>query len=202
MGHTLIDADHSPTAAGCDNDLVKPAILAASLVLISPWAYAQSAIEMHQMIRREAQTIQGWGADATLAAAVAAQNAKGMTAQQISALDEQWIAGNAAALVKKVTTNACADRLRQLVASRPSYGESFVMDAQGALVCATAKTSDYWQGDEPKWQRAFNEGNGAVFIDRPQLDHSAGARLAQISVPVLDKGHVIGAMTIGLTIGK
>lgn len=38
---------------------------------------------------------------------------------------------------------------------------------EGALVCANAKTSDYWQGDKAKWQRAFAEGKGSVFIDRP-----------------------------------
>ena len=73
---------------------------------------------------------------------------------------------------------------------------------QGALVCATAKTTDYWQGDEAKWQRAFNEGKGAVFIDRPKFDDSSAQRLAQISVPVLDKGVAIGAITVGVSLDK
>jgi hypothetical protein len=76
------------------------------------------------------------------------------------------------------------------------------MDDQGALVCATAKTSDYWQGDEAKWQRAFNGGKGDVFIDRPKFDESAGARIAQISVPVMENGRAIGAVTVGVAIEK
>lgn len=76
------------------------------------------------------------------------------------------------------------------------------MDDQGALVCATAKTTDYWQGDEAKWQRAFNDGKGDVFIDRPKFDDSSAQRLAQISVPVLDKGVAIGAITVGVSIDK
>jgi hypothetical protein len=157
---------------------------------------------MQKTLEREAQIVQGWGHEAPFVAAVKAQNAKRVSAAQIKTLDEQWAAGNASALVRQVTTGPCADRLRQLVATNAAYGESFVMDNQGAIVCATAKTSDYWQGDEAKWQRAFNEGKGSVFIDRPKLDESAAQRLAQISVPITDQGQVIGALTVGITIGK
>jgi hypothetical protein len=129
---------------------------------------------------------------------VKAQNAKRVSAAQVKALDEQWTAGKAQDLVKQITTGACADRLRALAGT--SHGETFVMDNQGALVCATVKTTDYWQGDEAKWQRAFNDGKGAVFIDRPKFDDSSAQRLAQISVPVMDEGVAIGAITVGVSI--
>ena len=95
-----------------------------------------------------------------------------------------------------------AQQLGKLVAGNAGYGETFLMDNQGALVCATTKTTDYWQGDEAKWQRAFNEGKGEVFIDRPKFDHSSSQRLAQISIPVLDNGAAIGAVTVGISIDK
>ena len=76
------------------------------------------------------------------------------------------------------------------------------MDNQGAIVCATAKTTDYWQGDEAKWERAYNAGKGDVFIDRPKLDESADARIAQISVPVMDGDRAIGAITVGVVVEK
>jgi hypothetical protein len=107
------------------------------------------------------------------------------------------MAGKNDALVKQMTTGACADHLRDL-AKKAGYGESFVMDNQGALVCATEKTSDYWQGDEPKWSRAFNGGNGTTFIDRPRFDNSAHTYLAQISVPVIDGGKTIGVVMAGV----
>ena len=152
---------------------------------------------MQKQLEQEAAKLRAWGSDAAIVAAVKAQNAKHVPLAQIQSLDEQWTAGKAPALVKQVTTGPCADRLRQLAGS--AYGESFVMDDQGAIVCATAKTSDYWQGDEAKWQRAFNDGKGSVFIDRPKLDESSTQRLAQISVPVTDGGTVIGAITVGVT---
>ena len=44
------------------------------------------------------------------------------------------------------------------------------MDAQGANVCLSHETSDYWQGDEPKWQRIFRDGL-AVFVDEPTFEN-------------------------------
>ena len=70
------------------------------------------------------------------------------------------------------------------------------------VVCATARTSDYWQGDEAKWQRAYDDGRGGTFIDRPKFDESANRRIAQISVPVMDGEKVIGAITVGVAIEK
>jgi hypothetical protein len=163
---------------------------------------AQSAETMKKLLDAEAAKLQAWGSDAAIVAAVKAQNAKRVPLAQIQKTDEQWTAGKAAELIKQLTTGACADRLRELGAGNPAYGETFVMDDQGALVCSTVKTSDYWQGDEAKWQRAFNGGKGAVFIDRPKFDESASARLAQISVPVLDNGTVIGVVTIGVAADK
>lgn len=175
---------------------MKSAVLLS--LLLSASAFAQSAGDIQKMLDAEAAKLRAWGSDPAIVAAVKAQNAKRVPLAQIKALDEQWITGGAAALVKQVTEGPCAARLRELAAG--AYGETFVMDDQGALVCATAKTSDYWQGDEAKWQRAFEGGKGALFIDRPKHDESAEERLAQISVPVLDGGKAIGAITVGVAL--
>src|SRR5206468_10715851 len=102
-------------------------------------------------------------------AAVSAQNNQQRTMTEITRRDDAWMAGKAEPLIKEMTTGPCADRLRALTATSPVYGETFLMDNQGALVCANQRTTDYWQGDEAKWQRSFNKGSGGVFIDRPRL---------------------------------
>jgi hypothetical protein len=182
---------------------MKKTLLAFIVSLAAAFSlHAQSATEMQKLLADEAKRLQAWGNDPAIVAAVKAQNAKGVTAAQVKSLDEQWAAGKAETLVKQINTGPCADHLRTLVATNAAYGETFIMDDQGALVCATAKTSDYWQGDEAKWQRAYNEGKGGVFIDRPKFDDSSAQRLAQISVPVFDKDAAIGAITIGISIDK
>ena len=66
----------------------------------------------------------------------------------------------------------------------------------------TDKTSDYWQGDEAKFQKSYNGGSGAVFVDEVEFDDSAQAYLCQVSVPVKDGAEVIGAITIGIDVDK
>jgi hypothetical protein len=165
-------------------------------------AFGQSAETVQKLLAAEAAKLRALGSDPAIVTAVKVQNAKKATLDAIKALDGRWTAGNAEPAVKQMITGRCADRLRALAAGNAAYGETFVMDDRGALVCATAKTSDYWQGDEAKWQRAFNGGKGDVFIDRPKFDESAGARIAQISVPVIENGRAIGAITVGVAIEK
>jgi hypothetical protein len=178
---------------------MKPLPILIALALATG-VFAQSAETVQKQLDAEAQKLRAWGSDPVIVAAVKAQNAKHVALDTIKQRDAQWTSGKAEELVKQVTTGPCADHLRQLVAGNATYGETFVMDDQGAIVCATVKTSDYWQGDEAKFERAFNARKGNVFIDRPRFDESAASRLAQISVPVMEKDAAIGAITIGVTL--
>jgi hypothetical protein len=175
-------------------------IAAIALALLAgQGAATHSAQSIQQELNGYATTVKVWTADKLLVDAVKAQNARKVTLDQIQKDDNLWMAGKDDGLVKQVTTGACADHLRQLVAAA-GFAETFVMDDQGALVCATEKTSDYWQGDEAKWTRAFAAGKGETFIDRLKFDDSAKQNLAQVSVPIMDGGHAIGVITAGVTI--
>lgn len=165
-------------------------------------AAAQSADNMQKRLDAEAVKLKAWAQDPLFVAAAVAQNNQHLSMAEITKRDEAWMAGKAAQLIKEMTTGACADHLRQLTGTSPFYSETFVMDDQGALVCANMQTSDYWQGDEAKWQRSFNGGKGAVFIDRPKLDDSSKEHLAQISLPIMQNGRAIGAITVGIDIDK
>ena len=66
----------------------------------------------------------------------------------------------------------------------------------------TNKTSDYWQGDEAKFKNSFNQGKGAIFVDEVEFDDSAQAYLVQVSVPVMDQGKAIGAITFGIDVDQ
>jgi hypothetical protein len=169
-----------------------------AVLLAGPVAAEQKGME------QAVATIESWGNDAQLAKFVAAQNAKGVTLDEIKRIDTAWQAGKTEvdALVKTILTNACAQRLKALIGANEAFGESFVMDNQGALVCATDKTSDYWQGDEPKWEKSFAGGKGAVFVDQARYDRSSKTTLAQVSVPVKQAGKVIGAITVGVRTSK
>lgn len=174
--------------------------LVAIALLCSAWCagvHAQSADAIQKRLEAEAVELRAWATDKALVQAVAAQNAQKLAAAEIRRRDAAW-AADAGALVQSVITGPCADQLRALKSKNAKYGEILLMDNQGALVCATNRTSDYFQGDEPKWSRAFAEGKGSLFIDRPRLDDSASERLAQISLPVRGGDNVIGVITVGV----
>ena len=168
-------------------------------ILVPVFAAAQSADVMQKALAAEAAKLSSWAAEKSIVEAVRRQNAKAVPLAEVKRIDAEWTAGKAEAQVRETTTGACADRMRVLVAADGRYGETFVTDANGAIVCATQRTSDYWQGDETKWSRAFNDG---AFIDRPKLDESAKARLAQISLPVTENGKTIGVLTVGVNVDR
>ena len=143
------------------------------------------------------------GSDPVIVEAVKAQNAEGKTLDDIKAMDEKWKATPGIDdFMKSLMESDCAKRLQSIMDSEAFYAEIFVMDNQGANVAMTGKTSDYWQGDEAKFQESFKGGQGAVHISDVEFDDSAQAYLVQVSVPVKDGDTVIGAITIGIDVDK
>ena len=82
--------------------------------------------------------------------------------------------------------------------------ELFVMDAKGLNAGLSDVTSDYMQGDEAKWQKTYQVGPDAVFIDDVEFDESSKAFQSQVSATVVDPatGKAIGAITIGVNVEK
>ena len=63
-------------------------------------------------------------------------------------------------------------------------------------------TSDYWQGDEAKFKRSFNSGQGQIFVDEVEFDESSQVYVVQVSVPVMDGDRAIGAITFGIDVDQ
>ena len=148
-------------------------------------------------------SLQDWGRDPVPVAAVRQQNARGQTLDQIAKLDVAWIAESGVTpFMEALMTNEAARELKTLEGTQPYFVESFLMDHQGANVAMTNKTSDYWQGDEDKFTASYLDGQGAVHIGPVKFDSSAQTYLVQVSVPVLDAGRAIGALTIGIDLDR
>ena len=130
------------------------------------------------------------------------QNARRVPLDTLQQRDEAWRATPALTPFKRqVLGSTCArsldrhqDRMGRVMA------EVFVMDNQGALVGATRRTSDYWQGDEPKWREAFNGGRGGELREPPFFDESSQSYVVQVSLPVKDGARVIGALTVSISL--
>jgi len=154
--------------------------------------------------------IGAWLADPAVIEAVKAQNAKNAALDQaaIDALDKQWRAEAKAGggpMITEVTSNALSQFLvGKAKASDGLFLEIFVMDDKGLNVGQSDVTSDYWQGDEPKWQKSFGAGPGGRLIDEVDFDDSAKAFVSQVSRTIVDPadGHAIGAVTVGVNVEK
>lgn len=177
---------------------VTSCLLASSLMLVLADAYAEDA---PAAVTALIPVIKKWGEDPVLVAAVKEQNAKGMTLDQIQKRDKEWMATTGMDdQMKAMMKNAAAQEMDKLEATKPYFFESILMDNQGANVAMTNKTSDYWQGDEPKFTNAFKAGG--TDIGKSKFDDSAKAYLIQVSVPVLDAGKPIGALCVGINLDE
>ena len=77
----------------------------------------------------------------------------------------------------------------------------FVADSRGALVCMSSRTSDYYQGDEEHFVRAWAGGAGGRFVAASHRDESMGLEMVHIAVPVRSGGRAVGVLTAGRILG-
>jgi len=173
-------------------------------------AYGAMAEEPHEAPIRDIikLDVREWMKDPLVIAAIKAQNEKtsGMSEDVILKMDKQWRAETKAdkkPLIDGIAGNALSAFLKEKQAeSGELISEMFVMDAIGLNVGMSNQTSDYWQGDEAKWQKSFLVGKDAIFIDEAEIDDSTSTLQAQASISIVDpdSGKVIGAVTLGFNL--
>ena len=128
--------------------------------------------------------------------------------QQIDDLDQKWRAERKSddqPLISATLSNPLSSYLTRIQAhSIGLYSEMFVMDLNGLNVGQSNISSDYWQGDEAKFQKTFPVGPKAVFIDEPEFDDELGIWRAQVNLSVADKdtGETIGAITVEINLSE
>ena len=125
---------------------------------------------------------------------------------EIDKLDKEWRAatqGGDQKLIKSIVSNSISDFLRARKAeAKGVVAEIILMDAKGLNVGVSDVTSDYWQGDEAKWQKTFLVGPDAVFVDDIEMDASSQALSSQVSFSITDPATntVIGAVTVTINV--
>jgi hypothetical protein len=128
-------------------------------------------------------------------------NAK-RTLQTIKMLDNEWQndKGLNEIMKKYLSCEAAMFLKKKEKNSNGVYDEISLSDRQGCITAMTNKTFDFWQGDEDKFVKAFNNGKGAIYVSEKTLDKSTMDELVQISVPVYDPAtkEAIGVLTIGV----
>jgi len=183
-------------------------ILSAALLLVtsSPTLAANEHVEPMKAIGKSKVT--AWLNSPAVIEAVKAQNAKNAAIGQpdIDKLDKNWraeVKSGGGDLTKSVLSNALSQYLKKVKADgKGLYTEIFVMDNKGLNVGQSDVTSDFWQGDEAKWQKTYQAGPNAVHVSGVSTDESTQTLQSQLSLPIVDpaNGQVIGAVTVGVNV--
>ncbi|MEQ9326114.1 MAG: hypothetical protein RJQ21_02330 [Rhodospirillales bacterium] len=127
-----------------------------------------------------------------------------LSADDIDKLDKQWRSERESddqPLIGAVMSSPLSTYLTLVQAqSQGLYSEVFVMDRNGLNVGQGAVTSDFWQGDEAKFQKSFGVGPDAVFIDEPEFNEEFKTWRAQVNLTIVHDGEKIGAATFEINL--
>lgn len=184
---------------------MKSFVLSAAMLALSatPSLAADPSAAMAQYVR---DAVMAWAKNPEIINAVISRNAEtaGLSEAQIVELDNQWRAevGTASTpTIDSVLGISASEFLRNQVSSSDGMiTEVFVMDTVGLNVASSGVTSDYWQGDEAKFQETHGVGPDAVHVSEIEFDESAQAYQGQVSFTLTDPatGEAIGAVTVGV----
>jgi len=177
-----------------------------SLLISIPTASAATREERIQHVIDS--NVRAWLQDPVVIDALKAQNNKhtNLTQEKIEQLDQQWRAerkANDHPLIDSVLANPLSEYLLNIKGdSEGLFTEIFIMDDKGLNAGQADVTSDYWQGDEDKWQKTYLAGPDEVFIDEVEYDDSSQKFQVQVSTSVVDPNTnaPISAVTIGISL--
>lgn len=117
----------------------------------------------------------------------------------IDALDKQWRderKSDDQPLITAVMSSPLSGYLLRIQAgSAGLFTEIFVITAKGLNAGQSSVTSDYWQADEPKFQKTYDVGPDAVFVDEAEFEKDTATWRSQVNMTLTDdKGAKIGAI--------
>ena len=127
-----------------------------------------------------------------------------LESDHISALDQQWrqeVHSQKHHLISELLAHPLSVYLQNLERdSNGLFSEIFITDNLGLNVAMSKPTSDYWQGDEAKFEKTFKSQSNKLYIDSIRYDQSAKKFQSQVSLRIVDPStaQAIGMLTIGV----
>lgn len=181
------------------------ATIATTAALLTTPAFANDyTAQLTELAKAKLQEI---AHSSDIKSAIMAQNSKTADYDQatIDSLDKKWRAevdASSKPMIEGILANDTSAYLKKVQEdSEGLFTEIFAMDAKGLNVGQSTVTSDYWQGDEAKWQKTYSMGADSLHISEVEQDESTQTFQSQVSIPVLDDaGKPIGAITFGVNV--
>lgn len=176
--------------------LIHTSLLCATLL-------AAPAAQAEEIPARLIEEVRSWVQEPTVLITLQdrKQRVSAMHQSDIDALDADWRRQRESRkrplIAQLVGAPLSTFLLRQQVKAGGQFIEVFVMDVRGLNAGISAVTSDYWQGDEAKFQKTFDVGPDAVHFSDVEIKDATGHRAQQFSMTVTDPktGEKLGAIT-------
>ena len=184
-------------------DLKGPLSAGAAAILAGiAGALAGPAAAAERVPASYVEQVRAWTQDPTTLITLRAWNDRHADLSQadIDRMDQDWrkqTGGDQKPLIAQILGAPLSSMLlRHQADSGGQLIEAFVMNRHGLNVGQSAVTSDYWQGDEAKFQESFGRGADAVHYGEVEVKDS-GRRAQQVSLTITDPktGQPIGAIT-------
>ena len=166
--------------------IIKSTMTAIALTALVAGPASAEGEHIAPMKQLASTKVAGWASNPAVIAAINAQNAKHASLSQddIVKLDNTWraeVKSSGGTMTKTVLDNELSTYLKKVKAeSQGLYTEIFVMDNKGLNVGQSDVTSDYWQGDEAKWQKTYSLGPKTVHVGKVSTDESSQALQSQL----------------------
>lgn len=171
--------------------------------LLSTPAFAEDNPLSKKLIEFTEKKLVKIAAHPTIVQTVVDRNLQAISLQNTKEIDQIWISTPGInRFMMDLLRNDCAFELLDFENRYPFIVESFVMDNQGALVCMTQKTTDYWQGDEAKFKQSYQKGIGAIYYGELEHDSSVGEIVKQISISIEAEKQVVGAIVFTISLDR
>lgn len=183
-------------------------ILASGLTtLLTTGAMAEQAKHAEYAKRIFTEKVASWVSDPSIVSAIKQQNTAhaDLDIARIEELDTKWRAETRASSKPMIDAVMNNDVSRFLIDRKADaqglISEVFITDNKGLNVGQSDITSDYWQGDEAKFQKTYAVGPDAIFVDDIELDESSQMMTSQVSMTIKEPetGAAIGTITAGIS---
>lgn len=166
--------------------LTLPLLLGATAALTKP-AAPDAGMLITPEIRKD---ISKWLNQEIVRLSIRTQNERygNLSQDNIIKLDKQWRAERKTddqPLIAATLSNPLSVYLSRMQGrSLGLYSEIFVMDNKGLNVGQSSITSDFWQGDEAKFQKTFPKGANTSFIDEAEWDGKYRIWKTQLNITI------------------
>ena len=183
-------------------------LIAAGLCCLAALPSAAGDLHIGPVTAYVEANVRPWMSDPRIVEELKRQNRLNahLSPADINRLDAAWRAertGTVQSLIETVAKSPLSLFLKQKqAASNGVITEIMIIDAKGLSIAQSEIGSDYWQGDEPKWQKTYLAGNSDLFVDRAERDESTQMLQSQASMAITDgqTGKPLGTIMVGINL--